>query len=151
MINYSTIAVGTDGSDSSLAAVRAAASLARVYDAELIIMSAWYAASGSLLNAPHSDVSSVPIVEEEVADEHLRNAAAIAAEEGATNVELRSIAGAPAAALTKEVESLGVDLLVIGNKGVNTLTGRVFGNIPTEVVRQSTVNVMIVNTAQEQN
>ncbi|HHU66831.1 universal stress protein [Corynebacterium sp.] len=148
MIIYSKIAVGTDGSESSLSAVRAAASLARVYDAELIIMSAWYGASGSLLNAPHTDVSSLPIVEEEVADEHLRTALAVAEEEGAPRVELRKIAGAPAAALTKEVEELGVDLLVVGNKGVNTLTGRVFGNIPTEVVRNSTVNVMIVNTAQ---
>lgn len=149
MINYNKIAVGTDGSESSFAAVRAAASLARVYDAELVIMSAWYAASGSLLNAPHSDVSSVPIVEEEVAEDHLRVAQAIAAEEGATRIELRKIAGAPAAALTKEVAELDVDLLVVGNKGVNTLTGRVFGNIPTEVVRNSTVNVMIVNTAQD--
>ncbi len=149
MSKYTKIAVGTDGSDSSLEAVRAAASLARVYDAELIIMSAWYAASGSLLNAPHSDVSSVPIVEEDVAEEHLRTAQGVAEEEGATRVELRKIAGAPAAALTKEVADLGVDLLVVGNKGVNTLTGRVFGNIPTEVVRNSTVNVMIVNTAQD--
>jgi len=151
MINYTKIAVGTDGSDSSLEAVRAAASLARVYDAELIIMSAWYAASGSLLNAPHSDVSNVPIVEEDVADEYLRTAEAAAQDEGAPRIELRKIAGAPAAALTKEVEELGVDLLVIGNKGVNTLTGHVFGNIPTEVVRNSTVNVMLVNTAQRQS
>ncbi len=148
MIIYSKIAVGTDGSDSSLEAVRAAASLARVYDAELIIMSAWYGASGSLLNAPHTDVSSLPIVEEEVAEEYLRTAAAVAEEEGAPRITLRKIAGAPAAALTKEVEELGVDLLVVGNKGINTLTDRVFGNIPTEVVRNSTVNVMIVNTAQ---
>jgi len=148
MINYTKIAVGTDGSDSSLEAVRAAASLARVYDAELIIMAAWYATSGSLLNAPHTDVSSLPIVEEEVAEEHLRTAQVVAEEEGAPRITARKIAGAPATALTKAVEELGVDLLVVGNKGVNTLTGRVFGNIPTEVVRNSTVNVMIVNTAQ---
>ncbi|MDO5668944.1 MAG: universal stress protein [Corynebacterium sp.] len=148
MINYTKIAVGTDGSDSSLEAVRAAASLARAYDAELIIMAAWYSASGSLLNSPHSDVSSLPIVEEDVADEHLRDAQKVAEEEGATRIELRKISGAPAAALTKAVAELGVELLVIGNKGVNTLSGRVFGNIPTEVVRNSTVNVMLVNTAQ---
>ena len=87
-------------------------------------------------------------MEEEVAEEHLRTAQVVAEEEGAPRITLRKIAGAPATALTKAVEELGVDLLVVGNKGVNTLTGRVFGNIPTEVVRNSAVNVMIVNTAQ---
>ncbi|GAB2497177.1 Universal stress protein [Corynebacterium atrinae] len=146
MITYNSIAVGTDGSDSSLLAVRAAASLARVYDATLVIIVAWHSASGSLLNSPHSDVSAIPIVGEDVADEYLSDAKAVAEEEGATKIDLRKRAGAPAAVLVQEVEDSGIDLLVVGNKGVNTLTGRVFGNIPTEVVRHSSVNVMIVNT-----
>ncbi|RNE48307.1 universal stress protein [Corynebacterium alimapuense] len=146
MITYSTIAVGTDGSESSLLAVRTAASLARVYDANLVIISAWYAASGSLLNAPHSDVSVVPIVGEDAADSCLQAAHEAATEEGATSIELRKVSGAPATAMTKAVIESDIDLLVIGNKGVNTLTGRVFGNIPTEVVRRSPVNVLIVNT-----
>lgn len=50
--------------------------------------------------------------------------------------------------MTKEVQETGIDLIVVGNKGINTLSGRVFGNIPTEVVRNSSVNVMIVNTAE---
>ena len=37
MYTYNSIAVGTDGSDTSMVAVRAAASLARVYGAELTI------------------------------------------------------------------------------------------------------------------
>jgi nucleotide-binding universal stress UspA family protein len=151
MIKYSKIAVGTDGSESSQAAVRAAASLARLYDAQLVIMSAWYAASGPLLNAPHRDLSSVPVSEEDAAEQHLREAMVVAGEEGVTDIELRKIAGAPAEAMTKEVQETGIDLLVVGNKGVNTLTGRVFGNIPTEVVRNSTVNVMIVNTAEHES
>ncbi|MCS5479965.1 universal stress protein [Corynebacterium sp. YIM 101645] len=146
MITYSAIAVGTDGSESSQAAVRAAASLARLYDAKLVIISAWHAASGSLLNAPHPDLSSVAVSEEEAADQHLRDAMIVAQKEGAASIELRKVAGAPADALTREVQESGIDLLVVGNKGVNTLTGRVFGNIPTEVVRNSPVNVLIVNT-----
>lgn len=151
MISYNTIAVGTDGSETSLAAVRAASSLARVYDAQLVILCAWYAASGSLLNAPHSDVSSVPIVEEDAADTYLADAYKVAEEEGAPRIEARKISGAPAASMLKEVESTGVDLLVVGNRGVNTLSGRVFGSIPTEVVRRSSVNVMIVNTADSES
>lgn len=146
MIKYSTIGVGTDGSDSSLAAVRAAASQARVYDATLIILSAWYSNTGSLLNSPASDVSSVPVVSEDRADEYLAEAQRAAEEEGAPRIELRKMWGTPAAALLKETQDGGIDLLVIGNQGVNTLTGRLFGNIPTEIIRGSSVNVLIVNT-----
>ena len=42
MLTYKNIAVGTDGSETSLRAVRAAASMARAYDAKLIIISAFY-------------------------------------------------------------------------------------------------------------
>ena len=148
MITYSKIAVGTDGSETSLAAVRAAASLARLYEAKLVIMSAWHAASGPLLNSSHPDLASVAVSEEEAAEQQLLKAKVAAEEEGVSEIELRKVAGVPAEAMTKEVQETGIDLLVVGNKGINTLTGRVFGNIPTEVVRNSSVNVMIVNTAE---
>ena len=151
MITYSKIAVGTDGSESSLAAVRAAASLAHLYEAKLVIMSAWHAASGPLLNATHRDLSDVAVVEEEAAEQHLLDAKTVAEDEGLSDIELRKVAGAPAEALTKEVQETGIDLVVVGNKGINTLTGRVFGNIPTEVVRNSPVNVLIVNTAEHES
>ena len=54
MHTYTSIAVGTDGSPTSMVAVRAAASLARVYDAKLTIICAHYTASGSMLNSTMS-------------------------------------------------------------------------------------------------
>lgn len=47
MLTYDTIAVGTDGSPTSLRAVRAAASMARAYEAKLIIISAFYNQPGA--------------------------------------------------------------------------------------------------------
>lgn len=146
MVRYSGIAVGTDGSESSLEAVRTAASLARVYDAKLVIICAWYSNTGSLLNAPTGESTELPVVNESLADEHLSVARATAEEEGAATIETRKVPGPPAAVLTTAVDDAEVDLLVVGNKGINTLTGRLFGNIPTEVARRSTVDVMIVNT-----
>ena len=55
MLNYNTIAVGTDGSQTSLRAVQAAASMARAYDAKLIIISAFYNQPGAMLGAPDSE------------------------------------------------------------------------------------------------
>ena len=57
MHTYNSIAVGTDGSATSMVAVRAAASLARVYGAELTIICAHYTASGSMLNSTNAELS----------------------------------------------------------------------------------------------
>lgn len=146
MLTYTTIAAGTDGSETATLAVRKAASLARVYDATLVLVCAYYKASGSVLNAPGSETSTVPVVSEEYADACLKEAEAIAREEGATNVRLHKVAGAPVNAITEAVQETGADLLVMGNRGMRSLAGRLFGNVPTGVTRRSTVDVMIVNT-----
>lgn len=148
MVSYNKIAVGTDGSDTSLKAVRVAASLARAYEAELLIISAHYSNTGALLNSPNRDVSTLPVVSEGRAQEYLEEASRIADDEGAKKVELMHREGAPSRQLISVVEEAGVDLLVIGNKGVNSLPGRLFGNIPTDVARQTPVDLMMVNTQE---
>jgi len=37
-------------------------------------------------------------------------------------------------------------LLVVGNVGLNTLTGRILGSVPQSVARRSGVDVLIVHT-----
>ena len=73
MVAYSTIVTGSDGSDSSLHAVRAAASLARVYDARLIIVSAYYEKHGLVIDAK-ADAHALPVINREAAEEILREA-----------------------------------------------------------------------------
>ncbi|WP_394281392.1 universal stress protein [Corynebacterium sp.] len=148
MHSYSTITVGTDGSSSSLKAVRSAASLARAYDAQLIIICAYYNSTGSLLNSPSSDYSTLPVVSDDRAEEYLAEAGELAAEEGADKVRLIAKSGSPVQVLVDSVNEYGADLLVVGNRGVNSLSGRVFGNIPTGVARKANVDVMIVDTAE---
>ncbi|AGS34737.1 universal stress protein [Corynebacterium maris DSM 45190] len=147
MFSYRTIVVGTDGSDTSLKAVRHAASLARVYDAALIVVSAYHGDSGSLLiSSPTSDTSTLPVVSEGRAAEYLDEARRVAEEEGAPTIELQHRDGAPVNELIAAVEENEADLLVVGNKGVNSLAGRLFGNIPTETARRSDVDVVLVHT-----
>lgn len=144
---YETIAVGTDGSDSALEAVRTAASLAAAYDATLVLVCAHYNSTGSLLNSPQADSSSIPVVSRSNAEEFLAEARSTAEEEGATKFELRAHEGTPVEVLLDAITDLNADLLVVGNRGMNSLTGRVFGNIPTGVARKSPVDVMLVNTS----
>ena len=149
MHTYKSIAVGTDGSPTSLVAVRAAASLARVYDAKLTVICAHYTASGSMLNATNAELSKIDIVTESGAEDILRRATAIAVEEQAPEINLVSSGGQPANVLLESVKEYSVDLLVVGNKGMRSLAGRVFGNIPGSVAKKAPVDVMLVDTRAE--
>ena len=149
MHTYKSIAVGTDGSPTSLVAVHAAASLARVYDAKLTVICAHYTASGSMLNATNAELSKIDIVTESGAEDILRRAKAIAVEEQAPEINLVSSGGQPANVLLESVKEYSVDLLVVGNKGMRSLAGRVFGNIPGSVAKKAPVDVMLVDTRAE--
>lgn len=149
MHTYTSIAVGTDGSPTSMVAVRAAASLARVYDAKLTIICAHYTASGSMLNSTNAELSRVDIVTETNARNILAEAKKIAEEEQAKEINLVSSGGQPANVLVESVQEYDVDLLVVGNKGMRSMAGRIFGNIPGNVAKKAPVDVMLVDTRSE--
>lgn len=145
-MKYRTVATGTDGSDTSLVAVRTAASVARAYDAELIIISAYYSASGSVLGSPSTDTTSIPVVNAQDAEGYLEEAKRVAQDEGATTIRTIALEGSPVSVLTESIAQTGADLLVLGNRGIHSFAGRIFGNIPSGVVRHSAIDVMVVNT-----
>lgn len=149
MHSYASIAVGTDGSATSLRAVRAAASLARVYNASLTIICAHYSAAGSMLNNTNNELRQIDIVTETGSQEILARAKKIAEEEQAPDIHLVSAGGQPATVLVESVEKYNVDLLVVGNKGMRSLAGRVFGNVPGSVAKKAPVDVMLVDTQGE--
>ncbi|WKD57751.1 Universal stress protein [Corynebacterium capitovis DSM 44611] len=149
MHTYTSIAVGTDGSPTSLMAVRAAASLARVYGADLTVICAHYTASGSMLNATNAELSQIEIVSDSDAEHILNQAASIAEEEQAPRVTLVAQPGQPASVLVEAAQKFGVDLLVVGNKGMRSLAGRIFGNVGGNVAKKSPVDVLLVDTRAE--
>jgi nucleotide-binding universal stress UspA family protein len=38
------------------------------------------------------------------------------------------------------------DLLVVGNRGLDSLKGRLIGSVPADVTRRSSVDVLVVHT-----
>ncbi|MDK8613946.1 universal stress protein [Corynebacterium pseudodiphtheriticum] len=145
MVAYSTIVTGSDGSDSSLHAVRSAASLARAFQAKLIIVSAFYQKNGLMIDAK-ADANALPVINRDAAEDILLEAQQVATDEGAGHIELRALNGGPVAVLRDVVEESAADLVVIGNRGLKTLSGRVFGSIPSEVTRRFDVDVLVVNS-----
>ena len=81
------------------------------------------------------------------ADDTVSRARDRAAAAGATQVETVSVQGKPAASLRSIVDERSADLLVVGNVGLNTLTGRILGSVPLDVARHSGVDVLIVHTS----
>lgn len=150
MSAYRTIVVGTDGSESSYRAVEKAASLAKDAEATLVIACAYYPAD------PKDTARAADVLGDEAYQvtgsaptyEILRTAREKAHAVGAKNVVERPIVGAPVESLLTLVEEVDADLIVIGNRGLNTLTGRLLGSVPSDVARKSTTDVLVVHTVR---
>ena len=149
MAAYQTIIVGTDGSDSSFRAVDRAAAIAADADATLVIASAYHPARqedvARLQDQLGPDVA-YQVVGSTPAEEAVRTASERARFAGAKKVDTVVVDGEPVPTLTRLVNERSADLLVVGNRGLNTLAGRILGSVPSEAARKSTVDVLIVHT-----
>ena len=144
MSDYQKIVVGTDGSKSSLRAVERAAKIAAAFDATLIIGCAYYENKDEASQTLRQD--SVTILGDDTAQKNLAAGEEAARKAGATKVEQAVRPGTPVEALMAIVNESNADLLVVGNRGINSLTGRLLGSVPADVARQSDCDVMIVHT-----
>lgn len=142
--NYKNIVVGTDGSKSSILAVERAARIAAAFDANLIIGCAYYESKEDASKTLRQD--SVTILGDDPARENLEKATAAAQAVGASKIHTEVRPGTPVEALMAIVNDNQADLLVVGNRGINSLTGRLLGSVPADVARQSDCDVMIVHT-----
>ncbi len=69
-----------------------------------------------------------------------------AAKAGATEIHTVVVQGKPAETLQRLVADRSADLLVVGNRGLNTLAGRILGSVPLAVARHTPSDVLIVHT-----
>jgi nucleotide-binding universal stress UspA family protein len=147
---YQTVLVGTDGSDSSYRAVDRAAELARDAAAKLVIVCAYHPASEREI-ASAGDVlgdEAYQVVGSTPAEDTLRTAADRAANVGATDVVTSAISGDPVKSLVASINEHRADVLVVGNRGLNTMAGRLLGSVPSDVSRHAGCDVLIVHTVR---
>ncbi len=146
--SYALVLVGTDGSESSLRAVDRAALLARDAGATLLLACAYRPlperalrdAAAALGEEAYRVTGSTP------AEDVLLEAADRARGLGATAVETEAVEGDAVDALARLVEQRGVDLVVVGNRGLNSLAGRVLGSVPSGISHRAACDVLIVHT-----
>jgi nucleotide-binding universal stress UspA family protein len=146
MGGYQTIVVGTDGSETSFRAVDRAAALAADADATLVIACAYFPERPDPRTQDVLGDEAYQVMGSAPADDTVSRARDRAAAAGATKIETEAVQGKPAESLQKVVHSRNADLLVVGNRGLNTLAGRIIGSVPLDVVRHTPIDVLVVHT-----
>jgi nucleotide-binding universal stress UspA family protein len=146
MSGYTTIVVGTDGSDSSLRAVDKAGQIAAGSDAKVVVATAYFPQSEDQRSADVLKDEGYKMSGNAPIYAILREARDRAQQAGAKSVEEKAIVGAPVDALVDLAEEVKADLLVVGNVGLSTIAGRLLGSVPANVARRSKTDVLIVHT-----
>ncbi|MFI9556701.1 universal stress protein [Nonomuraea endophytica] len=147
-MRYQTILVGTDGSSSSLRAVTAAAELAAATGARLVVACAYLPMRESE-RAPAADrlgELAYKVSGSTPADDTLRAARESAVAAGAGEVVLAAEAGEAVDVLVRLAAEHRAELLVVGNRGLNSLAGRLLGSVPSAVSHRAGCDVLIVRT-----
>jgi nucleotide-binding universal stress UspA family protein len=134
----STVAVGTDGSETASEAVQQAAEFARRFDAKLVLLSAFTD------GAPPADADEAQWAYSPKAQvrEILSRTEAEMNEQGidcATAID----EGDPAEVLVRLAAECGADMLVVGSKGMQR---RVLGSVPNSVTHKAGCSVLVVKT-----
>jgi len=145
---YTTVLAGTDGSESSFRAVDRAADVARDAGAKLLLACAYRPMSArevqdaqDVLGGEAYKVSgSTPT------EDVLRDAADRARSSGLTDIETVAVEGDPVDELVRVADQRGVDLVVVGNRGLNSLAGRLLGSVPANISQRASCDVLIVHT-----
>lgn len=148
MSGYTTVLAGTDGSESSFRAVDRAADVARDAGAKLLLACAFRPMSArevqdaqDVLGGEAYKVSgSTP------AEDVLRDAADRARSSGLTDIETVAVEGDPVDELVRVADQRGVDLVVVGNRGLNSFAGRLLGSVPANISHRASCDVLIVHT-----
>jgi nucleotide-binding universal stress UspA family protein len=144
---FRTIVVGTDGSDGAALAVAGAAEIARLTGATLHVATVGGATTSAMLGDPLAGAAAMSVAAEETRDELneiVERAADPARAEGVT-VATHTLIGSAAQALCDLAESVGADLLVVGNRGMKG--GRRFlGSVPNTISHHAPCSVLIYET-----
>ncbi|NLD86420.1 MAG: universal stress protein [Actinomycetales bacterium] len=148
MSAYTKVIVGTDGSESSYRAVDRAAELAADASATLVVACAYVPADPRSVSQAADQLGddAYQIRGDNPAEDIVRDARDRARAAGATDIEVRTVKGAPVDSLISLAQEIDADLLVVGNKGLNSLTGRLLGSVPADAARRATCDVLIVHT-----
>ncbi|MFN8517801.1 MAG: universal stress protein [Chloroflexota bacterium] len=156
MTRFGTILVATDGSDDSDAAVEAALDLAHDTNGRLLVLSVVPEGSSDGGDEgeggdAHAEPPPRDEDEEVIEANDLTNDVVDHAVEWGLEATPLVWEGEPADAILAAAESEGADVIVIGSSGKSGVGRILLGSVSDDVVRRSTVPVMVVRAPRERD
>jgi nucleotide-binding universal stress UspA family protein len=142
---FSTIVVGTDGSDTARMAVDLAVHLIRESGGTLHLVAG--VASATSVAVPVGGVHIVdPSDGAERSHAAYRMLEKLADEVEGIDVDIHTAVGDPADVIVRRADEIGADLIVVGSKGMRG-TRRILGSVPNRVSHKAGCHVLIAKTA----
>ena len=140
------IVVGTDGSETAKEAVSEAIRLAKAFDGELHVVSAYKPLRGAHVSGAPAGAAKVwqPLPDSRV--EAILQEAAAAVRLRDVPVKTHTSEEEPADALLSVASQVDAKLIVVGNRGMQGAR-RVLGSVPNKVAHHASCNVLIVATS----
>jgi nucleotide-binding universal stress UspA family protein len=143
---FSSIVVGTDGSDTAEIALRRAVELASLAGAKLHVVSAYEPSPARVGgNQPVAEAAEWSVGSDFKVDAVLQRARDTASG-GGVEVEVHSPKGDAADALLDAAKEHGADLIVLGSRGMRGAR-RVLGSVPNKVSHHAPCDILIVHTS----
>lgn len=141
---YQTILVGIDGSEQAKNAFAKAVEVARRNQGKIIVASVLDSQVSTTMGfAPLNE--SIFVQEEEAAKEMIQEAKAYAASVGFKAVEGVVAYGSAKTAMAKELPAkYNVDLIMIGQSGLNAVERFITGSVASYVIREAKCDVLII-------
>ncbi len=139
------ILVATDGSEKSKHAMEEAANLAKAFDAEITVVSVsqdtQFYIGDQTFGSGHMFVLQEDI--EKAVKQILKKASDFFAEKGLT-VKTVLGKGYPADVICETADEGDFDLIVLGSRGLGSITGFILGSVSSRVAHHCKKNVLIV-------
>lgn len=148
---FTHLLVPVDGSEHAKRAVQAAADLAQRYGSKLALMHVLSESGSSAVpeelkafaKLEHMRITERDLIQS-AGNEILKNAETLARKDGATNCQIVLNAGDPATCITDYVKQNGVDLVVMGRRGLGDLAGLFLGSVSHKVAQATDCTCLTV-------
>ena len=145
---FTSIVIGTDGSETAKEAVRQASELAKALGSRLYLVSAYEPVPEGRLREERQEVPEDlqwMVNPREDVNATLEETGQQLQEEG-LEVQIHAREGDPADAILDVAEEKGADLIVVGNKGMTGAKRFLLGSVPNKVSHHAPCSVMIIRT-----